>query len=269
MGFTVIAENDISEWDDRTGELYHFPSRYRKLLLPGTQVIYYKGKLRNKRFSELRLSDKPHYFGLGQISQVFPDNNSTKNDLFAQISGFNLFEKPVPIEFEGNYIEEIPENRKSNYWRDGVREINKKISDKILSLSGLDFDKDPSLKLEGTREELTTIFIEGGKKVIYSSKYERNPKLRDAAIRIHGLTCQVCSFNFKENFGSLGEGFIHVHHLKPISEAERGEVNPENDLTVLCPNCHAMAHRRKNKVLSLQELKDTLNKEKRISVSKN
>ena len=26
--YTIITENDESEWDDKTGEKYHFPSRY-------------------------------------------------------------------------------------------------------------------------------------------------------------------------------------------------------------------------------------------------
>ncbi|WP_406874901.1 hypothetical protein [Acinetobacter baumannii] len=29
---TVIVENDISQWDDLTGEVYHFPKRYKDLM---------------------------------------------------------------------------------------------------------------------------------------------------------------------------------------------------------------------------------------------
>ena len=43
--YTVIVENDESIWSDDTGVLYHFPKRYVNLLSPGTNVIYYKGKL--------------------------------------------------------------------------------------------------------------------------------------------------------------------------------------------------------------------------------
>ena len=59
---TVIAENDESQWEDETGVLYHFPKRYSKFLLPGTEVIYYKGKIKNVAFRKKRLSDSPHYF---------------------------------------------------------------------------------------------------------------------------------------------------------------------------------------------------------------
>ena len=41
----------------------------------------------------------------------------------------------------------------------------------------------------------------------------------------------------------LFAGFIHVHHLRPLSEI-RGEymVDPVADLCPVCPNCHAVIH---------------------------
>jgi len=54
----------------------------------------------------------------------------------------------------------------------------------------------------------------------------------------------VCSFDFGKQFGPLGEGFIHVHHLRPISSLrEEHDVDPITDLRPVCPNCHAMLHR--------------------------
>ncbi|HEK2705573.1 TPA: HNH endonuclease [Pseudomonas aeruginosa] len=61
--------------------------------------------------------------------------------------------------------------------------------------------------------------------------------------------------HFGERFGELGRGFIHVHHVVPVSEiGESYEVDPIKDLIPLCPNCHAMIHRR-NPPLSVDELK--------------
>ena len=59
---------------------------------------------------------------------------------------------------------------------------------------------------------------EGGKKIVTSYKYERKAKLRDAAIRIHGVVCQVCGFDFEEVYGEWGEGYIEVHHLKLLAD---------------------------------------------------
>lgn len=103
---------------------------------------------------------------------------------------------------------------------------------------------------------------EGGKKVVTSNVYERQPSLRSFAVKIHGLECSACGFNFERQYGNWGKGFIEVHHIKPLSEidGEETETNPEKDLTVLCANCHRMVHRKKGITLSIEELKEKLKK---------
>lgn len=64
----------------------------------------------------------------------------------------------------------------------------------------------------------------------------------------------ACGFNFEKTYGKLGGGYIHVHHNKPISESGPTFINPRTDMSVLCPNCHAMVHRNKKCTLSLAEL---------------
>jgi len=100
---------------------------------------------------------------------------------------------------------------------------------------------------------------EGGKRVVVSTRRERNPRLRTDAIRIHGYSCQACGFNFEMNYGTWGREWIEVHHSVPLEEGER-ETDPERDLTVLCSNCHRMIHRKRDKVLSVQELRNKLAK---------
>jgi predicted HNH restriction endonuclease len=46
-------------------------------------------------------------------------------------------------------------------------------------------------------------------------------------------------------YGDIGQGFIHIHHLIPLSGIKQDyRLNPETDLIPVCPNCHAMLHRR-------------------------
>jgi predicted HNH restriction endonuclease len=55
----------------------------------------------------------------------------------------------------------------------------------------------------------------------------------------------MCGFKVAQTYGEVGEGFIHVHHLKPLSEiGSKYKVDPIQDLRPVCPNCHAMIHRR-------------------------
>jgi len=63
-------------------------------------------------------------------------------------------------------------------------------------------------------------FKEGEPKQRYINYYERNPRLRKAAKRIHGLRCKVCDFDFKEFYGERGVEYIEVHHLRPVSSRD-------------------------------------------------
>ena len=99
--------------------------------------------------------------------------------------------------------------------------------------------------------------LEGLRSERLVAHFERNPKLRAAAISIHGTTCLACDFNFAAIYGSCGKDYIEVHHLVPVSRmTEPSTVNPRTDMTVLCSNCHRMVHRSREKPLSLQELVD-------------
>jgi 5-methylcytosine-specific restriction protein A len=96
---------------------------------------------------------------------------------------------------------------------------------------------------------------EGASKIISVNAYERSRKARDHCIRHYGTRCCVCEMDFKERYGELGIGFIHVHHLKMLSEiGAEYEIDPIKDLRPVCPNCHAMLHRTAPP-LSIDELR--------------
>jgi predicted HNH restriction endonuclease len=94
-------------------------------------------------------------------------------------------------------------------------------------------------------EELPTdqAFVEGAVHRVLVNSYERDPHARRRCIAHYGPSCVVCGFNFGATYGSLAEGFIHVHHLKPLSEIKSDyAVDPVADLRPVCPNCHAVIH---------------------------
>lgn len=99
---------------------------------------------------------------------------------------------------------------------------------------------------------------EGGERVYVSVRRERDPKLRDDALAIHGLDCMGCGFNFEKAYGDLGKGFIEVHHVVPLADAGKSITDPSTDLIVLCSNCHRMVHRKRSICLSLDELQGHL-----------
>lgn len=88
-----------------------------------------------------------------------------------------------------------------------------------------------------------TTYYEGATKTISVNAYERNPEARRKCIEHYGYDCFVCGFNFEKVYGEIGKGYIHVHHLKPLSEIKEGYlVDPIKDLRPVCPNCHALLH---------------------------
>lgn len=108
-------------------------------------------------------------------------------------------------------------------------------------------------------ENEEAVHWEGNKVNIRVDRYERDPKARAACIRIFGVSCAVCNLNFAREYGEIGEGFIHVHHLNPLSSiGKKRRVDPKNDLRPVCPNCHEMLHTRKPEPLTIEELKEAL-----------
>lgn len=103
-------------------------------------------------------------------------------------------------------------------------------------------------------------FYEGTSQQIAVNIYERNPKARSACIEHYGAKCIICGFSFQEKYGDIGKDFIHVHHIKPLGEiGAEYKVDPINDLCPVCPNCHAMLHRRKP-TFSVNELRSKIKK---------
>ncbi len=115
-----------------------------------------------------------------------------------------------------------------------------------------------ALQVEEGDERVIAGF-EGGKNLVYTNRYERDKTLRTAAIRIHGTTCKGCGFNFAMIYGPRGEGYIEVRHLRPVSSlGGTVRVDPKEDMTVLCSNCHRMVHRHHNDVLTIEQLQALL-----------
>jgi 5-methylcytosine-specific restriction protein A len=109
-------------------------------------------------------------------------------------------------------------------------------------------------------DEVTTPsrFFEGATRQISVNIYERSPYARQRCIEHYGYRCAVCDFDFEQVFGELGRAFIHVHHLKPLSEIEAEyQIDPIADLRPICPNCHAMIHRGAT-TLSIEDLREMI-----------
>lgn len=160
-------------------------------------------------------------------------------DGFAEARTWFVSHPTTEVPYPAKVIWGLATNKKgsefiSHQARDGLRKAGFECAD----LSGVvEADFNPDQLREGSVREMTQL------------RRERNPVARALCIEHYrnknngNLLCTVCDFDFAAFYGPLGEGFMHVHHLDPISEACSSRiVSPEFDLVPVCPNCHAMIH---------------------------
>ena len=76
------------------------------------------------------------------------------------------------------------------------------------------------------------------------------------------LSCEVCGFNFKEQYGDLGKDYCEVHHKIPLSLLKKSTRTELSDLAIVCSNCHRMLHRKRNEILTIEELRNKIKKKK-------
>ena len=96
-------------------------------------------------------------------------------------------------------------------------------------------------------EELTpgVKYVEGARKTVVVNAYERDPGARAACLAKYGFACTVCDVRLEDRYGEIAREFIHVHHVTPVSKIGKAyEVDPVQDLRPVCPNCHAILHRK-------------------------
>jgi hypothetical protein len=121
-----------------------------------------------------------------------------------------------------------------------------------------EYTRAPGIDIEILPDEVLHAekYVEGATREISVNVYERSRAARRECIRHYGLDCAVCGMNFEREYDKIGEGFIHVHHLKSLTEIDgKYEVNSIDDLRPVCPNCHAMLH-KSDLPYSVEELKD-------------
>ena len=111
---------------------------------------------------------------------------------------------------------------------------------------GIEGDSEPQSDLaEEFNIPISSSIIET-RRYAYHRKIERNRTAAKNAKKYHGTICQTGDLDFTKRYGSIGQGFIEAHHLKPIGSLEEGvavKYDVASDFAVLCANCHRMIHR--------------------------
>ena len=154
-------------------------------------------------------------------------------------------------------IESINILLNATFGYDGVKAVSRAIQKTSRNKGEKAFIYDENIVIE-----------EGSVKAVSAKRKQRSKKLREAAIAKYteadgSIKCAVCGFDFRKTYGELGEGYIAIHHEVPVfqmpSEGTTAFINEAiKHVKPVCLNCHSMIHRNKNKMLSIQELKDII-----------
>lgn len=115
----------------------------------------------------------------------------------------------------------------------------------------------------------TIMIQEGVKKLVETKVYERSSYLRKIAINYYtkdgDILCDACKFSFNKFYGNkIGNGYIEIHHIKPIFKYEDEELDKSiekalKNVVPLCSNCHRMIHRNWRKPLQIDYLIEQIN----------
>ena len=133
-------------------------------------------------------------------------------------------------------------------------QYNKEFLDEILN-----YDLDDFEVVEGEVNEILRRhkFYERNKTIIQ--------KVKEKAKKENKLFCSVCNFNFEKYYSELGNGFIECHHIYPIAKSGIRKTS-EDDLVLVCSNCHRMLHRKQSngEYPSIDRLKKIIDKNESI-----
>ena len=231
----------------------------------------------------LRVSFEPGKFARDLLSEMSATDDSGRAVFRTVIE--ECVRLGAKLDFQVNDSKYGPDSR--NVWNTSWNRLVLSFSVREMELGRRDDESDRNIVIRWTRRFATALvgilplqgeepfggkgkvgFEEGASTLVQVNRYERDPRNRAAAILLRGSSCRVCGLDLGVRYGQIAEGFIEVHHIKPVSQLGRDYIiDPMKDLVPICPNCHAVVHRR-DPPLSVDELRKILDKQKsRLSPS--
>ena len=98
--------------------------------------------------------------------------------------------------------------------------VNKSLNKK---LSSIELSNEEFRAYEGRKYEVKLLRRSRSQEIVAQAKQKNK------------YTCEVCGFHFENRI-------VQAHHLVPVSQNKGIKLVSENDLIVLCPTCHYLAH---------------------------
>ena len=167
----------------------------------------------------------------------------------------NRFGKPSFEKYskENESFYGIYELDKSGFDKNELARLVLRITDFFLGIIELlHFDEDNNNDIysgEENRQKVRTHLVR-----------ERRSHLSTRRKQIDNYICFICTFNFKDKYGKLGENFAEAHHKVPLSTHNYPRITKLDDLITVCSNCHRMLHQMDGNSSDIEVLKKIVKK---------
>jgi hypothetical protein len=238
LGVAAITYYPLSE-TDLTNYPYGEPKELWAQLEPSQKASLRRLTYEMKKGDVIYIKDGPKIIGRGIVGG--DTKRAYQFDSKHRIRDLNGKSWPhqVPVEWENDFT---PINVRFGAEPLTVKELN---AEDLKQLNGL---------IEATNEKNAQVeAIEGDIYNIELQFRKRNSALIHAKKVNSNYRCEVCDFSFEEKYGDIGKEYIVAHHVNPIAVGLRKTTL--NDIALLCQNCHAMAHTRKEPI-SIKDLRE-------------
>ena len=98
--------------------------------------------------------------------------------------------------------------------------------------------------------------LEGERQLVTHFLRERDPQVRRRFLASREeagrLTCDACAIDLGKRYGRIFSEVVEVHHRTPLAQGvQRAAVE---DLSLLCPTCHRVAHFRQKEPRTVDEV---------------
>lgn len=126
-----------------------------------------------------------------------------------------------------------------------------------------------TILIERRAEEfLPSLTDPAGTVTVVVNAFERNALARALCMEHHGTLCKVCDVDLEHRYGLLATGAMNVHfEPRPGRIDEPFELDPRTDLLPVCPNCHMMLHRGRDKPLRVEDLRRIMERKRIRSIA--
>lgn len=243
--FSFLSSNnltqDVNFWrrDNRQfnlqpGEFFYFKIREANYISGRGEFVSYQNMSVLDAWNEYNIKcGKPNYVEFqNSVRDLYPDLDiNTVNIQCIKLTNIQWLKSEQFIEVTEELFSRQTQAFKIYFTPLQIETLNQTFNNRINNITT---DVIVNEELDSTQQ-----FTEGSIKLSLHKKIERNHRLIQQVKRNRRWICEICTLEFRNSYGV---NYIEGHHKIPLHLSGQ-VVNQENDIALLCANCHKAVHK--------------------------